>query len=390
MSKIPNGVPTITYCRLLPNTLSSGQGDIQGDGSNAIVILEPGQPTARYEIAQVLEKNLTDEEVCELTFGSRAGSNLVYKAQLTLSACEFQDEVISDLLRPANRGLPIVNTLEDGVVIQGLHKESVMDEVSLRRLLAEGCENRGMHGLPVGAGIDTSAALFDFKLYQTEPINSNHNGGSGSGGGISGGVFQTQECISRLMIVDLPCIDPLASTGSTTSGSSEELRLLSGPNLHKSLFTFAEVVKKLSSPYRAQLAPFRGSQLTHCLSEALGGNALVVALGQIAPGEPQISRRTLDLLSGLHVAMHYPLGGREVAGALRGLLAKYRALAIQTQDCLSSLDQKTSKREEEQSHLIQKLQEEVADAIRRSGQAEEERQRIFAKNLHKWKKIIYY
>ncbi|RYH26682.1 hypothetical protein EON65_14250 [archaeon] len=417
MSRVPNGVPTVTYCRLMPSTVSMSQGDIMADG-NAVVVLEPGQPSSRFEVAQVLDKSHSDEEICDLTFGSRAGAGLgavlnpvaafvndaanvvimltgsrmtkkwqflkrcflpfianeiltsiaersqqapnnFYKAQLTLSTFEIHDEVIGDLLRPANRGLPIVNTLEDGVVVQGLHKETIVDEVTLRRLLAEACDNRATYGLPVGGNIDTSTGVFEFRLYQAEPQGQGQN------------VFQTQECYSKLTIIDVPSMDPLAST------NPEEVRLLSGPTLHKSLLSLIEVCKKLNNPYRAQLAPFRSSKLTHFLSEMLGGNAIVVALAQVCSGEPQVSRRTLDFVSYLNSAVHYPMGAREFSDTIRGLLGKYRAMLMHLSDELHATANTSSSNTEHQTALITKLQGELAKSVTEMNGALEDRARIF-------------
>jgi hypothetical protein len=52
-----------------------------------------------------------------------------------------------------------------------------------------------------------------------------------------------------------------------------------------------QVIKKLSTPTKAAVAPFRASKLTHYLSELLGGNAIVVGLGLLANGEPVVSRK---------------------------------------------------------------------------------------------------
>lgn len=67
--------------------------------------------------------------------------------------------------------------------------------------------------------------------------------------------------------------------------------LYTGVTLHKSLITLNEVLKKLSTPTKAAVAPFRASKLTHYLNELLGGNAIVVGLGILASGEPAVSRK---------------------------------------------------------------------------------------------------
>lgn len=209
MSRLPRGIPSVTYCRVLSaqGTFAS-QGDIVSDG-NSITVLEAGHPSSRHEVAQVLPSGISDEDACELTLGNQAGAGMgaslnpitacvtdavtavifivgsketrkwhflkktvlpfvanelfaniaerdqhmassMYKAQINLSAFEIQDEIITDLLRPVNRGLSLAVTAEDGVGVQGIQSEPIMDEMDLRRLLLDACDNRASHTLPPG------------------------------------------------------------------------------------------------------------------------------------------------------------------------------------------------------------------------------------------------
>ncbi len=72
-----------------------------------------------------------------------------------------------------------------------------------------------------------------------------------------------------------------------------------GPTLHRSLYTLMDVSRKMSSPMLCAVAPFRSSKLTHYLSELLGGNAIVVALGLVCSGESAFTRKTLELMGSL-------------------------------------------------------------------------------------------
>lgn len=430
MSRIPNGIPTLSYCRILPTVGAFGQGDIVNDG-NAVVVLEPGQPSARFEVAQVVDKNFDDEEACEMMIGQKAGAGLgavlnpvsafvndaanvviiltgsrntrkwqflkrillpfvaneilshvadrsqmagvsMYKAQLTVSALEIQDEIIADLLRPANRGLSIVTNLEEGVMVQGLHRETVTDEMSLRRLLIESCDNRGIQNLPVGGNIDSSTGIFEFRLYQADNVTNQSIPMVGGGQ-----VLQTRECQSRFIIIDLPAIDPLLSP--IASNAPEEMRLFAGNTLNKSLVNFFEVAKKLNNPYRAQLAPFRASKLTHYVSELIGGNAIIVSLGHIISGEPQVTKLTLELLSHLNNALHYPLSGREISDTVQGLLTKYRSMLVYSQQEIlhnhQSIDEQSSQTQQLQQ-MIQTLQKELAQTILDKETAIEDRMKV--------------
>jgi hypothetical protein len=100
---------------------------------------------------------------------------------------------------------------------------------------------------------------------------------------------------SRLIIVDVPSVNPLVLSPS-------DVRLLEGPTLHRSLVTFADVTRKLASPTLTALAPFRSSKLTYLLSELLGGNAIVIALGLICPNEPAVTKKTMEIMENLTCA----------------------------------------------------------------------------------------
>jgi hypothetical protein len=245
-----------------------------------------------------------------------------YEAQVSISAFEIQDEIITDLLRPSSRGFDVSFSSEDGIAIQGLHKEHVRDETALRRAIMEACENRASHTLPPGGSIDTSSAVWEIELRQSEK------------GHLQGESFKT--CRSKLIVVDLSAIDSLSSAANDVRADA------GGPLLHKSMIAFEDVIKKLSIPSQMSLAPFRSSKLTHYLSELIGGNAIVVGIGFIAQGEPENSRKTLELVDQLAQIVHYPVGGKELTEVLQGLLSKYKTMVLQLQDeiFLSSIDSK--------------------------------------------------
>jgi hypothetical protein len=199
----------------------------------------------------------------------------VYEYEITFSAFEIQDEIITDLLRPSSRGLTIAVSPEDGISVQGLYKEKVTDELSLRQSLIDACDNRACHTLPPGGSIDTSTAVWEINLIQKE--------------GDEDIVLYNS---SKLIFVDLPAVNALCP-------GPADAKVFEGPNLHRSLFAFADCAKKMSSPSQATLAPFRSSKLTHYFSEMLGGNAVVLALGILHPGEAQVTRKVLEVLSNL-------------------------------------------------------------------------------------------
>ncbi len=78
----PRGIPSLTYVRICPptNTPNNGQfaiNDVSIDGNSVIVNDSTGQyPPTRHEVAEVLDRNLSDEDVCEHVIGSKAGSGV--------------------------------------------------------------------------------------------------------------------------------------------------------------------------------------------------------------------------------------------------------------------------------------------------------------------------
>lgn len=231
----------------------------------------------------------------------------------------------------------------------------------MRRLLVDACDNRGCHTLPVGGSIDTSSAVFEFSLFQSESV---------SGGGV-------RECCSRFLVVDCPTVDPLCRDPT----SEGDLTLpLESPSLHKSLHSLVDVVKKLSTPGRASVAPFRASKLTHYLSELLGGNAIVLATGLCITGQPDHSRKTLELLGAFGAGVHYPVAGRELSDPLKGLLAKYRSMVIHMQDELEERERLRAVAQGGVQGVERKLlevQEQLAKATLERSEAVDDRARIF-------------
>lgn len=191
--------------------------------------------------------------------------------------------------------------------MQGLHRATVKTEEELRNLCLDACDNRGSPPLPPGGSIYSSTAVLEIILDQKEsPVDGD-------------GVVLNNR--SRLYVVDLPCVDPIVR-------SAVEDRILEGHSLHRSLYAFEDVFRKLSSPQTAAVAPFRTSKATQLVGEMLGGNAIVVALGMIACGEASVSRKTMEMMDNLTYARHYPISGKESSEIVQGLLVKYRSLIL--------------------------------------------------------------
>ena len=409
------GIPAVTYVRVLNQEGGGIATDILSDAAS-VTILEPNKPSSRHDSASfVLPRGISDQDACESTIGQDAGdatgsgggglnpvsafvndaasalilligskatrkslflkrtflpflaneifANIddkkkiafgMYQTQLSISAFEIQDEIISDLIRPSSRGLSVSISANNGVQIQGLHQEFPMDEVSLRKLMDDCCDNRVLHTQPPGGSIESSTAVYELELFQTEELAG----------------ASVRQSYSKLVVVDVPSVDALVLGGS-------DLRQLEGPTLHKSLLTFTDVIKKLSTPGKAAVAPFRNSKLTHYLAESLGGNAIVVALGILSNGEPRASRKTMEILESLSRSVHFPIGGHELTEMVQGLLIKYRSMVLQLQDELENGAPIGDKAPEISEKTIRDMQQEMARALSERNMAKDDCARLY-------------
>jgi coiled-coil domain-containing protein 78 len=401
-----SGIPAVTFVRVQVG-YPGERGEISVD-SNAVSVFEAGVgESSRHEgYASVFDKATSDAEVCEeilgpdaavnpmaamvgdgatilmLTLGSRKtkkhifnkrsllpficnelfaqiqdkANNTVgpYETAVKFSAFEIQDEVVTDLLRPSNRGLVISATPEEGIQVANLTSETHTAEATLQRSLEASCDNRATHTLPPGGSVDTSSCVWELELIQDEEV--------------SGGSIRTAR--SKFVVVEVPSTDPLILSAS-------EMRQLEGPTLHKSLNTFVDVAKKLATPQMAAIAPFRSAKLTHFLSEMLGGNAVVLSLAHTIPGESRISRKTLEVTSNLAQSVHYPITGHDMTGVLRGLLTKYRSLILQLQDEIANGAPIGDAPPELSEKRLSELQTELAQAHIAKNQTKEDYMRLY-------------
>ena len=80
MPRLPRGVPSVTYCRIVPEDKPQRtSNDLMSDG-NCITLVdtssEGSDRVQRYEVSRCLERGYNDEEICELTIGGKAGDGV--------------------------------------------------------------------------------------------------------------------------------------------------------------------------------------------------------------------------------------------------------------------------------------------------------------------------
>jgi len=156
-------------------------------------------------------------------------------------------------------------------------------------------------GVPPAGALDVGAAVWEIEVTQREPATDR--------------VYS-----SRILVVDLPEMDAaeaasppprLPAVGYTSSRGQPDPALApaqapAAAPAARPLLAFEEYVGRLAAA--ASSAPFRTSPLTHYLADRLGGDAVVVALGFLAQGEPATSRRTIELVDTLSKLRHFPVG----------------------------------------------------------------------------------
>jgi hypothetical protein len=121
------------------------------DAVTAIIFIVGSKETRKWHfLKKTVLPFVANELFSNIAERDQQLASTLYKAQINLSAFEIQDEIITDLLRPVNRGLSLAVTAEEGVMVQGLQSEAIMDEMDLRRLLLDACDNRASHTLPPG------------------------------------------------------------------------------------------------------------------------------------------------------------------------------------------------------------------------------------------------
>jgi hypothetical protein len=92
----------------------------------------------------------------------------IYQTTVRLSSFEIQDELITDLLRPSSRGLSVSIAADEGVKVLGLHREYPAEELALRKLFDDCCENRVSHTQPPGARFNNTIdhiLIFYYSLF---------------------------------------------------------------------------------------------------------------------------------------------------------------------------------------------------------------------------------
>jgi len=259
-----------------------------------------------------------------------------YKYTVTVNFSEHYEEVMTDLLKPDNKDLNIRMDPNHGYHIHGLDIATVKSAEDLRKKLEYGRKSRKTQIFETGPANDSTAAVFEIILKQEEGDSPQ----------------SMSNRISRMVIVDAP------STTKMVAGA-EKTRQKEGNYLSKSLFSFVNVCKALSSKKTSMKAPFEQSSFTNVLHDNVGAASIVMCLGCIAQGEPKVSIQTMKLLGYLKKIQSYPVENDEIT---QGILVKYRTVIgnlIDSYEALKVESQSAPKEDLAALERLKKLEEDL-------------------------------
>jgi len=252
-----------------------------------------------------------------------------YKATVSVSFQEHYGEIITDLLNPTNRELSIKIDPAFGYCVHGITKHVVTSAEELKAKLDYGKNSRNVAMFSTGPATESTGGIFEIVLKQEEGDSPNS--------------MQTMQ--SRLLFVDTPPTTPLVA-------GAEKTRKNKGPDLAKALFSFVDVCKALASRQKRMNAPFEQSTFTTVLHDSLGADSLVICLGTLCQGEPEVSSKTMKLLSNFKKINNYPIENTELT---QGIMIKYRTAISNLLDRIEELKVEHAAAPKEDKAAIERL-----------------------------------
>ncbi|KAG7258194.1 hypothetical protein CRUP_034601 [Coryphaenoides rupestris] len=285
---------------------------------------------------------------------------------LRVSYLEIYNETVTDLLVDSWKRKPlevrealnanetfhtVSSDLQKNIYVADLTEELVTSPAQALAWIRKGEKNRHYGKTKMNQRSSRSHTIFRMILESRE--RSDPSSGENSDGAI---------IVSHLNLVDLAGSERASQTGA------EGARFKEGCNINRSLFTLAQVIKKLSDESQRGFTNYRDSKLTRILQNSLGGNAKTVIICTITPSTLEETLSTLQFASTAKKMKNDP-HVTEVSddGAL---LKRYRNEIIDLKRRLqevSSGTQTTATEKQTLSQILQEkdqLQKEQEDRIR--------------------------
>ncbi|XP_008275454.1 centromere-associated protein E [Stegastes partitus] len=272
---------------------------------------------------------------------------------LRVSYMEIYNETVTDLLVDSwkRKPLEIRETINKNIYVADLTEELVTSPAQALAWIRKGEKNRHYGKTKMNQRSSRSHTIFRMILESRE--KSDPVTGENADGAI---------IVSHLNLVDLAGSERASQTGA------EGARFKEGCNINRSLFTLAQVIKKLTDENQKGFTNYRDSKLTRILQNSLGGNAKTVIICTITAATLDETLSTLQFASTAKKMKNDP-HVTEVSddGAL---LKRYRNEIVDLKRRLhevSSVTKTTATEKEVLSQLLQEkdqLQREQEDRIR--------------------------
>eukprot|EP01029_Cantina_marsupialis_P015346 TRINITY_DN33678_c5_g1_i1.p1 TRINITY_DN33678_c5_g1~~TRINITY_DN33678_c5_g1_i1.p1 ORF type:complete len:536 (+),score=144.50 TRINITY_DN33678_c5_g1_i1:115-1722(+) len=173
---------------------------------------------------------------------------------LKISYVEVYNEQVVDLLDPSKGSLNVRYTKSRDFYVQDLLLIDCDSIEEIMEVLSEGARNRTVGSHKLNQDSSRSHALFEIRVKRGSTIG-------------------------KLAFTDL------AGSERTKITAPNGRSLKESSSINKSLFTLNQIITALSAPVRPPHIPYRDSQLTKLLADALGGSAQTLLIACCAPLE---------------------------------------------------------------------------------------------------------
>lgn len=188
--------------------------------------------------------------------------------EVCVSMLEIYNEKLQDLLvqindRPA-QGLKVRESKTLGIFVDGLSKHPVTSYEEIAAKMDSGYDNRTIGSTLMNASSSRAHTIVTIEFKQITLVNN-----------------KKTSKISVINLVDLAGSERSSKTGATGD------RLKEGCNINKSLLVLGNVINTLADKAMGKqknvLPPYRDSNLTRILQNALGGNSKTVMICALSP-----------------------------------------------------------------------------------------------------------
>jgi kinesin family protein 5 len=230
------------------------------EGYNATVIAYgqtgTGKTYSMEGIVNSQEKKGIIPRMVDYIFDKISQSTEKKEYKLKCSMIQIYLEDISDLLNKGNNKLAVITHPILGKIVKGATEEYVNNPDTMLKFMQRGSENRVTAETQMNATSSRSHSIFIVTIEQKD--------------------LDTEITkLGKLYMVDLAGSEKVSKTGTTGQTLKE------GSSINKSLTTLGIVMNCLVT--NAKHIPYRDSQLTNLLSDALGGNSNTAMIINCSP-----------------------------------------------------------------------------------------------------------